>query len=95
MGNRHADWMFGDSRSMVIGAMGTWNTGNRLSSFCQPVIPIYIVDFDPDFDFDKPEFNAIALSGPCNARTNGSETDGVPYRRFALPFVTFFHTTDP
>ncbi|BBO91448.1 hypothetical protein [Desulfosarcina ovata] len=38
-----------------------WETGNRLAPFCQPVISIYIVDFDPDFD--KLELHAIALSG--------------------------------
>ncbi|BBO90589.1 hypothetical protein DSCOOX_37690 [Desulfosarcina ovata subsp. ovata] len=57
--------MFGDLRSMIIDAMGNWKTGNQLSPFWQPVIPIYIVDFDPDPDFDfdkhKPELHAIAL----------------------------------
>ncbi|BBO91620.1 hypothetical protein DSCOOX_48000 [Desulfosarcina ovata subsp. ovata] len=53
--------MFSDLQLMVIGAMGNWKIGNRLSPFCQPVIPIYIVDSDPDFDFEKPELHAIAL----------------------------------
>ncbi|BBO89814.1 hypothetical protein DSCOOX_29940 [Desulfosarcina ovata subsp. ovata] len=66
MGRRHADWMSIDLRSMVIGAMGNRKTRNRIAPFCQPVIPKYIVDFDPDFDFDfdfdfdKPELHAIA-----------------------------------
>ncbi|BBO89119.1 hypothetical protein DSCOOX_22990 [Desulfosarcina ovata subsp. ovata] len=55
MGRRHADWMSID--------MGNWKTGNRLLPFCQPVIPIYIVDSDFDPDFDKPELHAITL-GP-------------------------------
>ncbi|BBO87951.1 hypothetical protein [Desulfosarcina ovata] len=51
MGRRHADWVSID--------MGNWKTGNRLLPFCQPVIPIYIVDSDFDPDFDKPELHAV------------------------------------